>query len=363
MEQVHDFKNGYVLKISATDSPYQSLGDYDEYLQDSLAGEDKQIFSSDSRYLTDMRTYLEEPYQIVSTGFSEIKQSWLSEVKRLKGTHCFDEQVDFDTIAQHIYKEWWKPLIDSHIAYMEDDEHNFIEHMHNMDNDLQLKNLAVFNRNPNLLTLIGFSEASEYDEDNLEALKKEYIAILQNFEVRKVKDLDDLLDLFILPYFDVPEAESTYMLPDPNIIGRIEESVFYAFVQGNPYVVGLEIRHGYMRYDLNTCDDHEKLNYLLISEKKDNGAALISGLNTYFSDEWYSGEVLYVVPEQDRFKYVDQALYMFDNELQAYVVDVNESYCGFESEESTIENFSYYSTAEPPKYALNFKKLANTQVI
>lgn len=363
MANIHDFKNGYKLKISMDNSVYDSLGDYDEYSQAALFGERYSSFGNDLDYFQKLRTYLEEPYEITSTGFKDIKSIWERQVKNLKNTHSFEEPVDFDAIAQHIYKEWWKPLINSHIEYMNQEGDNFVDHMHHMDAALTLRNLEIFKQNPKLLEVVDFSTLTEYDEDQFEELRKEYISILQGFEVKTVQDLDNILDLIILPYFDVEEAESTFMIPDPDLANRINQSTYYAFVEGNPYVTAVIIYSNSYSYWIKSASKEDSYNYLIISGQKDNGESVIKDIQTYLNDEWYSGQLFYVVPDEDQFKYQGRTNYGFDEELGSYVVDLNDSCCGFDSEESVIEHFKYAETTEPPKYKLNFKRLANTQVI
>ena len=356
--------NNYAVVIEEDERPWNNLNDFSDWLDCGVSHNgfsgvniSENIFSSPSTLYQNLCLVMEEGYEAVGSGFAEAVKDWQRAKEDLKSCFTFETEIDFNQIvSEKIYPQHWKPLVDSHIEYIKQcDKGDFIEHFKNIDASLYLKELTLF-KQQNLSQLITvFLEEEKPHKKDFNKLKSVYCEVISKFEVKTVEDLDNLLDYFLRAYYDVINFENTFMLPDPDFSTRLQNSLADIYVEHNPYVEWGRVSDGYHGFSLDTENNFDRSNCLIISDKAKGYQNILSGVNQFLTGEWYYGSVYYIIPESELYKYAEDAEYNAD--LEAQVIDMADS-CGcFETEEAVKEHFEGWIKSTPPKYKLNYRKL------
>lgn len=367
---IHHFdKSNYAVLIEADERPWNTLGDYSDWEDNSISHNGFKhekirsgIFNGASSLYASVCQAMDEGYEAVGDGFSRAVKHWEITVKDLASTHTFKQEVDFDSAAKHIFKEWWKPLVDSHIEYMKQVENtDRYEVFEKITETIYLKELVIF-QNDNLYQRIQ-NCVDKTGSDWIEATTSRYVEMLEKLEVNNVTDLDNVLDLFLRGYYDTYDFENFFMIPDPDFETRLTQSLEYIYVECNQYVEWGQLGESRINFSIDTASDYDSSNCLIIAEKPECYESVLKGVNQYLEGDWYWGEVYFIVPENDLWKYEDQDDCEYDSRFEAHVINQNESCGGFESEADVIEHFDYYKEMKDVEFKPNYKKLGMTQTV
>lgn len=366
---IHYFeKTNYAVLIEEDERPYSNLRDYSDFEDNSIShlgfknvGIDPTVFTGETQLFSKMDTVMEEPYELLDGGFQEWVNLWEKTKVLLKGTHDFSEQpVDYDAAAVTVFENYWQELLNSHVEFLEQGtEQDFKELCTNVEKSLYLKELKFFEGFD--CELFQKYLEDDLNEKQIEEFKKQYCEHVKNFKVKNVTDLDNVCDYFLRGDFDTWGFENCFMLPDPDILNKALNSYQDFCVNLNPYLEWGYLGESWKNFRIIDAEDFDNSNCIIIATKPKGYRNVLSSVNQYLEGEWFWGEVYYVVPENELWKYSDQAEY--DARFEAFVINTNESCGGFETEEAVKEHFEYYETAEAPKFKLNYQRLGTVKTV
>ena len=361
-----DLGNGYHILVHSDDRVWDSLSDYSDWEDNSISHNgfpnvniNSRVFTGPSGLYSAFEMAREDALADRADCCVYAVKKWNETVEELKGTHTFEVEIDWNAVAQKVYVEQWKPLVDSMLNYIIDcEDDDFFEHIQKLEEELVLTTINFFQAEQLGATIYGFFN-DESQEDNMDTfpIRQKFIKVLTELKVETPKQLDDVVEFFCLGEHYVHSFENRFMIVDPDIPNRAIKTVDALFHENNPYVVMGEITDERNGFHLSQADCYEDSDCFIISEKPDGYRNVLSGVNQFLHGDWYSASVVYKVEDEDKYKYEDQMDY--NDDLEANVVDTNDSCCGFESVEAAFENFEHWAESEPPKWTPEYAKLGD----
>lgn len=361
-----DLGNGYHILAYSDDRPWSTLSDYSDWEDNCISHThfsntniSAGVFTGPSGLFQAFQNALEDAQSDRADFCSFVVKKWNETVEELKGTHTFETPIDWNAIAQKVYVEQWKPLVESMLNYIIDcDDQDFWNHIEKLEDQLILTNIDFFQAEDLGQNIYDFFNDPDQEENrDTFPIRQKFIKVLTELVVETPEQLDTVIEFFTLGEEYVYDFEQRFMIPDPDIRNRAINTVNAFYHENNPYVAMGELSDDRDGFHLNHEDDPERADCFIISEKPDGYRNVLSGVNQFLNGDWYHAKVVYVVEDSDKFKYEDDI--EWDSDLEAYVVDTNDSCCGFESTEAAFEAFEHWAESEPPAWTPQYSKLGD----
>lgn len=381
------YDNGYALKIEPESyNHWHSVSDFDEYLADSFGWIAKRLdtniresfFESNNSLGECLESYFDEYQDGVGL---HIRKTWELAKAELKGTHVFDEpnetnQLFWDVNATKIYKDIWEPVVKSHLEWVKNaSEENFQDFLNSVDDNLVLtefdfvrkmalpkngEEVFVAVEQPKWVELLQSTLTQHAESITLKQL--DAIICFYTFGDHYCFDWDVHTNNTAACFFDkYQETIFQYIQLHPNLTavalnGNQGGGTSASSVYGNDdlsNVEGILVSDDYcLRYEL-TKGQTER------TKKGMAAARRINYLNDFLDADFYTTEVVFVVPEGQKHLYPEAE---YDPEFKQWVVGNIEDCGGFLGIETAEENFEYYKDLLPLTPTYNYSKLGQVTV-
>lgn len=362
--KIVNYPNGYAALIYPDDTnPFSSIADFDEGLSNVLSFKvgsvenlNPEFFHTKNdifEYVSNLVTNAQYDDEKDENALSNIVNK-LKAVAELNGASYLKEVPEIaEKVAQRIYKENWKPIIQSQLEYLQEikeDAAEFNRFYTNTTLGLHLESFEFFND--------YFSNINDFDGlEEIETWIKYYQNKLEKFDLKiTVAELDQVMDYFDHIDSSVIDGHLFFMIPDPQITKRYVESVVDMLIQ-QPYVY--TIRLYYSGYGTKavwvTNGDFDIMsgvvfvnNYNQEIDQKlttiEYFQATLTELNNFLEGCFYSAELIFI-PEKGTEHLYPQGEYSYD--LKLFVVS-NIDECNLILGLDNAESYFDYIKEQPP---------------